>query len=54
MSNVYPVIGVNFLYKHHKNSFKNKNMSKSGFFLSRSHMGRDSGFLSKMGRIPTR
>ena len=29
-------------------------MWKSGFFLSRSHIGRDSGFSSKIGRIPTR
>ena len=31
-----------------------KQMSKSGFFLSRSHVGRDSGFSSKIGRIATR
>ena len=28
-----------------------KQMSKSGFFLSWSHIGRDSGFSSKIGRI---
>ena len=29
-------------------------MSKSVFFLSPSHTGHDSGFSSKIGRIPTR
>ena len=29
-------------------------MSKSLFFLSPSHTGHDSGFSSKIGRIPTR
>lgn len=29
-------------------------MSKPGFFTSRSYIGRDSGFLSKIGRIPTK
>ena len=31
-----------------------KQVLKSGFFLSRSHVNRDSGFPSKFGRIPTR
>ena len=29
-------------------------MSKSGFFISRPHIGRDSGFSSKIGVIPTK
>ena len=41
------------LYKYHKNSYKISEMSKSGFFLSRSHIGRDSGFSSKIGRNST-
>ena len=31
---------------------KSEQMSKSGFFLSRLHIGLDSGFSSKIGRIP--
>ena len=31
---------------------KPEQMSKSGFFLSRLHIGLDSGFSSKIGRIP--
>ena len=41
------------LYKYHKNSYKISEMSESGFFLSRSHIGRDSGFSSKIGRNST-
>ena len=32
---------------------ENKQMPKSGFFLSRSYIGWDSGFSSKIGKIPT-
>ena len=42
-----------FLYKYRKNSYEISEMSKSGFFLSRSHIGWDSGFSSKAGRIST-
>ena len=43
-----------FLYKHHKNSCAvSEQVSKLGFFLFRSHIGRDSGFLSKSGKIST-
>ena len=31
---------------------KSEKMSKTGFFLSRLHIGLDSGFSSKIGRIP--
>ena len=31
---------------------KSEQMSKTGFFLSRLHIGLDSGFSSKIGRIP--
>ena len=31
---------------------KSEQMSKSGFFLSRLHISLDSGFSSKIGRIP--
>ena len=34
--------------------YLSKQMWQSGFFLSRSHIGRDSGFSSKIGRILTR
>ena len=43
-----------FLYKHHKNSCSvSEQVSKLVFFLFRSHIGRDSGFSSKNGKIPT-
>ena len=43
-----------FLYKHNKNSCAvSEQVSKLGFFLFRSHIGRDSGFSSKNGKIPT-
>ena len=43
-----------FLCIYHKNSFENiKQMSKSGFFLTQSHIGQDLGFSSKIERIPT-
>ena len=35
-------------------SKKSKQMSKSGFFLSWSHVGLNSGFSSKTGRIPAK
>ena len=44
-----------FLYKHHKNSCAvSEQVSKLGFFLFRSHIGRDSGYSSKNGKIPTK
>ena len=39
-----------FLYKYHKSSFGNVKIEI--FFLPWSHIGRDSGFSSKIGRIP--
>ena len=42
---------INIIRIHLK---KSKQMSKLGFFLSRSHVGLNSGFSSKIGRIPTK
>ena len=44
-----------FLYKYDKSIFEtSKQMSKSGFFLSQLHIGRDLEFKSKIRRILTR
>ena len=45
---------LHFVYFHENLTNIAQHESKSGFFLSRSHIGRDSGFSSKIRIIPTK
>ena len=45
---------LHFVFSYEKLTKILQHESKSGFFLSRSHIGRDSGLTSKIGMIPTK